>query len=31
MIGYREKVGKLNGEWLDTVLMERRSKVTGVS
>lgn len=31
MIGHREKVGKLNDEWLDTVLMERRSKVTGVS
>jgi L-amino acid N-acyltransferase YncA len=28
-IGYREKVGKLDGEWRDTVLMERRSKITG--
>jgi len=26
MIGYREKIAKLNGEWKDTVLMERRSK-----
>lgn len=29
MIGYREKIGQLNGEWKDNVLMERRSKVTG--
>ena len=26
-IGYREKVGKLLGEWKDTLLFERRSKV----
>ncbi|MEM8894524.1 MAG: N-acetyltransferase family protein [Bacteroidota bacterium] len=24
-IGYREKIGKLNGEWQDTVIFERRS------
>jgi len=28
-IGYREKVGKMDGIWRDTVLMERRSKITG--
>ena len=26
IIGHREKIAKLNGEWKDTVLMERRSK-----
>ena len=25
MVGYREKIGKLNEVWRDTVLMERRS------
>jgi phosphinothricin acetyltransferase len=29
-LGYREKVGKMNGIWRDTVIMERRSKVVGV-
>ncbi len=29
-IGYREKVGQLNGVWKDNVLLERRSKVVGV-
>jgi len=29
IIGYREKVGKMDGIWRDTVLMERRSKITG--
>jgi len=29
-MGYREKVGKMNGNWRDTVIMERRSKVVGV-
>ncbi len=28
-IGYREKIAQLNGVWLTTVMMERRSKVTG--
>ncbi|MCX2584770.1 GNAT family N-acetyltransferase [Pedobacter sp. MR22-3] len=28
-IGYREKIGKMDGVWRDTVLMERRSKITG--
>lgn len=26
-VGYREKIGKLNGEWRDVILMERRSLV----
>lgn len=29
-IGYREKVGNMNGIWRDTILMERRSKITGI-
>lgn len=28
-IGFREKIGKLNGEWKDNVIMERRSKIVG--
>ena len=28
-IGYREKIGKMNGLWRDTVLLERRSKTVG--
>ncbi len=24
-IGYREKIGKMNGEWQDTIIFERRS------
>lgn len=31
MIGTREKIGKMNGIWRDTVLLERRSKVVGNS
>ncbi len=27
-IGYREKIGQMNGIWRDTVLLERRSQVT---
>lgn len=30
VIGYREKIGKLHGEWKDNVLMERRSNIIGV-
>jgi len=31
-IGVREKLGKMsNGKWHDVVLMERRSKITGIS
>ncbi|GAA5224880.1 GNAT family N-acetyltransferase [Membranihabitans marinus] len=29
-IGYRERVGHLNGKWFDNVLMERRSSVVGI-
>ena len=29
-VGYRENIGKMNGEWRDTVLMERRSKNIGL-
>lgn len=28
-VGYREKIGKMDGVWRDTVLLERRSKTTG--
>lgn len=30
LIGKRERVGKLNGNWIDNVLFERRSQVVGV-
>jgi phosphinothricin acetyltransferase len=29
-IGKRERVGKLNGKWIDNILFERRSTVVGV-
>jgi L-amino acid N-acyltransferase YncA len=29
-VGYRERIGKMNGKWRDTVLMERRSKNIGL-
>jgi len=29
-VGIREKVGKMNGLWRDSVFMERRSKIVGV-
>ncbi|HUS02548.1 MAG TPA: GNAT family N-acetyltransferase [Chitinophagaceae bacterium] len=28
-VGYREKIGQMNGVWRDTILMERRSNVVG--
>ncbi len=28
-VGARERIGRLNGRWRDTVLMERRSDVAG--
>lgn len=31
MVGRREKIGCLNGVWRDTILMERRSPVVGLS
>ncbi len=30
VIGYRERIAQLNGTWRTTVMMERRSKLTGV-
>lgn len=30
-IGYREKVGKMNGMWRNVLLLERRSKVAGIN
>lgn len=30
MIGSRERIGKLNGQWIDNVLFERRSRLVGV-
>ncbi len=30
-VGYRERIGKLNGVWRDVVLLERRSPVVGVA
>jgi len=29
-IGYREKIGQLDGVWKDNILMERRSKTVGL-
>ncbi|MFL5754207.1 MAG: GNAT family N-acetyltransferase [Bacteroidia bacterium] len=29
LLGTREKIGKMNGVWRDTILLERRSKVAG--
>ncbi len=29
-VGYREKIGQMNGVWRDTVLMERRSNIVGI-
>lgn len=30
VIGYRERVGKMNGVWRNTVLLERRSTIAGI-
>ena len=30
IMGYRKKVGKMNGIWRDTMIMERRSKIVGI-
>jgi L-amino acid N-acyltransferase YncA len=30
IVGRREKIGQLDGQWRDTILMERRSRSTGV-
>jgi len=29
-VGYREKIGQLNGVWQDTILLERRSQTIGI-
>ena len=29
VVGRRERIGKLNGEWRDTILLERRSSLIG--
>jgi L-amino acid N-acyltransferase YncA len=29
-VGYREKIGQLNGVWRDTILLERRSQTIGI-
>lgn len=31
MIGTRERIGKMNGQWRDTALLERRSKLIGIN
>jgi L-amino acid N-acyltransferase YncA len=31
IMGYREKVGKMNGVWRNVNLLERRSKTTGIN
>ncbi len=30
IIGKREKIGKMNGIWRDTILLERRSNIVGI-
>ncbi len=30
LVGHREKIGQMNGQWRDTLLLERRSTKTGV-
>lgn len=30
IIGYREKIRKLNGVWKDNLIMEKRSKIVGI-
>ncbi len=30
LVGRRERIGKMNGEWRDTLLLERRSNKTGI-
>ena len=29
-IGYREKIGQMNGVWRDTIILERRSEIVGI-
>ena len=30
IIGYKERIGQLNGRWMDNILMERRSMKVGI-
>jgi L-amino acid N-acyltransferase YncA len=30
IIGYKERIGKLHGQWMENVLLERRSNVVGI-
>lgn len=30
-IGYREKMGKMNGVWRDVLILERRSRIVGIN
>ena len=30
IIGYRERIGNMNGVWRNTIILERRSNVTGI-
>ena len=30
IVGFREKIGEMNGVWRDTLLLERRSRVVGI-
>lgn len=30
IVGFREKIGKMDGVWRDTLLLERRSRVVGI-
>ena len=30
IVGYREKIGKMNNVWRNTILLERRSKIAGI-
>ena len=30
-IGFRERIGKLDGIWKDNILLERRSKLVGIN
>lgn len=29
-VGYRERIGKMNGKWRDIILLEKRSKIIGI-
>jgi phosphinothricin acetyltransferase len=31
ILGTRERIGKMNGEWRDTILLERRSSTVGIN